>query len=328
MSSIDQKKCLRFALYPTSFVSHNQRVKTFTPCAILFSLWQTIAVPQEPTAESEPDVAPVPQEVLDDIAKQMQDKKKVQLPPNDLLDKAIEKAEAGVDEFTAPRIALVFDSLKKLAPLPLADCKRVVPKRRPLDRADLAIEIGFLIADGFLIVQNNQMNEIEPLAKELSDYGKSLGAGEKVSRHIAGLLQSAKENNLEQLKKELSATQSDVEQELVSLRDNDLARLISLGGWLRALHVSASAVDKQFSKARAMELMRADVADYYTENLGSLHPDISQRPNIVQMREFLSDLRNIMVGDEKNPPTKNTVKEILKSAQELNRLASLRVEPK
>ncbi len=303
-------------------------MKIFTPCAILLCLWQTIAVPQEPIAENEPDVAPVPQEVLDDIAKQLQDVKKVQLPPLDLRDKENEKIEAGVNEFTAPRIALVFDSLKNLAPLPLADCKRVIPKRRPLDRADLAMEIGFLIADGFLVVQNNQMNEIEPLAKELSDYGKSLGAGEKVSRHIAGLLQSAKDNNLEQLKKELSATQSDVEEELVNLRDADLAHLISLGGWLRALHVSASAVDKQFTRTRAKELMREDIAEYYTEILGSLHPDISQRPNIVQMREILSDLRSIMVIEEENPPTKNTVTEILKSAAELNRLAALRVEPK
>jgi hypothetical protein len=195
----------------------------------------------------------------------------------------------------------------------------------PLDRAELAIEIGFLIADGFLIVQNSQMGEVEALAKELSSYGKSLGTGEKVSQHTAALLQSAKDNNVDQLKTLLAATQKDVENELVGLRDTDLAHLISLGGWLRALHVSATAVEKQFSIPRAKELMREDIADYYTDMLGSLHPEIAERTNFVRMREILSDWRNTLFFDENNPPDQKSITEIRKSAAEMIEFASKRI---
>lgn len=248
--------------------------------------------------------------------------------PEDLIDDEHVREELAVNDFTAPSIAKVFDTLQSLAPLPMADLERTIPERMPLDRADLAIEIGFLIADGFLVVQANDLSKVEPLAKELSRYGKALGAGERVSRHVAALLESAKNNKPDQLKKELSATQKDVELELVTLRDTDLAHLISLGGWLRALHVASTAVQKQYSPERAKELMREDIADYYTEIVGTLHPRISERPNFREMREILSTLRNEMVLDEdqKNPVTKETVDSILAKSAKLVTLASKRVE--
>jgi hypothetical protein len=247
--------------------------------------------------------------------------------PEDLLDDDHVREELAVNDFTAPSIAKVFDSLQNLAPLPMADVERKIPERMPLDRADLAMEIGFLIADGFLIVQANDLAKVEPLAKELSRYGKALGAGERVSRHVASLLDSAKNNKPDQLKKELAATQKDVEKELVALRDTDLAHLISLGGWLRALHVASTAVKKQYSPARGKELMREDIADYYTETIGTLHPRISERPNFVEMREILSGLRNDMVMDdtEKKVVTEAMVASILAKSAKLVELASKRV---
>ena len=71
--------------------------------------------------------------------------------------------------------------------------------------------------------------------------------------------------------------------------------------------------------------MREDIADYYTETLGTLHPRISERPNFVEMREILSGLRNDMVVDEKNPVTAEKVAQILAKSKELVKLAAKRV---
>jgi hypothetical protein len=185
----------------------------------------------------------------------------------------------------------------------------------------LAIELGFLIADGFLVVQAEQLDQVEELAKDLTRYGKALGAGDRVNRHAASLLDSAKNKNVEQLKKELTATQRDVEQELVSLRDADLAHLISLGGWIRALEVSTVAVDKQFSPERARKVMREDIADYYTESVAGLEPRISERPNYLAMRDILAGLRTEMTLEEGKEPTPALMAEIRKQAAKLVELA-------
>ena len=241
--------------------------------------------------------------------------------PADLLDDPHVREELGVNEFTAPSIAKLFDTLQFLMPLPIADTERKMPARMPLDRADLAVELGFLIADGFLVVQAGQMEKVEDLAADLTRYGKALGAGERVNRHAASLLESAKKQEVEQLKKELAATQRDVELELVSLRDADLAHLISLGGWIRALEVSSVAVDKQFSPERARKVMREDIADYYADTVSSLEPKISERPNYIQLRDLLITLKTEMTIPEGKAPTPENIKQLRSQAAKLVALA-------
>lgn len=241
--------------------------------------------------------------------------------PEDLLEDDHVRAELGVNEFTAPSIAKLFDTLQFLMPLPLVETERKLGERMPLDRADLSIELGFLIADGFLIVQAGQMDKVETMAADLTRYGKALGAGDRINRHAASLLESAKKQDVEQLKKELAATQKDVEIELVTLRDADLAHLISLGGWIRALEVATVAVDNQFSPERAEKVMREDIADYYTESVAGLEPRISERPNYLEMRDLLSGLRNEMVIPKGEKATPEKVKEIKVQAARLVKLA-------
>jgi hypothetical protein len=241
--------------------------------------------------------------------------------PKDLVDDSHVREELAVNEFTAPSISKLFDTLQELMPLPIAEVERKMPPRMPQDRADLAIELGFLIADGFLLVQAEQVGKIEELAKDLTRYGKALGAGERVNRHAASLLDSAKSKDAAQMKKELTATQYDVEAELVTLRDADLAHLISLGGWIRALEVSTVAVDKQFGVERARKVMREDIADYYTESVAGLEPKISERPNYLEMRNVLAGLRTEMVLEEGKQPTPEMMADLRKQAAKLVELA-------
>lgn len=245
-----------------------------------------------------------------------------EIPP-DLLDDPHVLEELAINEFTAPSIARIFDSLDSLAPLPLADHARVLPKKTPLDRADLAIELGFLIADGFLMVQVGELNKIEEFSAELIRYAKALAATD-ISGHAASLRESAKKGDVDQVKKELTAAQKDVEGELVALRDPDLAHLISLGGWIRALDVASGAVEKQFSDERAREVMREDIADYYSSVIGSLEPKVAERPSFIEMRNLLASMRTDMLIAPGESPTEEDISEIHQQAVQLSKLALTR----
>lgn len=243
------------------------------------------------------------------------------LPPDDLLDDEHVKQELAVNKFTAPSISKIFDTLQVLMPLPITEVQRKMPARMSQDRADLAIELGFLIADGFLMVQSKSLDDVEQMAKDLTRYGKALGTTDQVSRHAASLLENAKAGNVDELKRELSATQKDVENELFSLKDADLAHLISLGGWIRALEVATVAVDKQFSPERAGTLMRPDIAEYYSECLTGLPPRVSTRQNYIAMHGLLEGLTAKMTLPDGQEPTPESVKEIRKIAAQLVELA-------
>lgn len=284
----------------------------------LLSLSALFALATPAISEAEPleiEGAPDPVEVAADVTGPNGE------IPNDLLDDADIHLELAVNPFTAPSISKMFDTLQFLMPLPIAEVERKMPARMSQDRADLAIELGFLIADGFLMVQAEQLKDVEKMAKDLTRYGKALGAGDRINRHAAGLLESAKSGDVPQLKIELAATQRDVENELVTLKDADLAHLISLGGWIRALEVSSVAVDKQFSPERARKVMRKDIAEYYSDCITGLEPKISARPNYSAMRDLLEGLSKKMTLEIGQEPTPESIKEIRRISSQLVELA-------
>jgi hypothetical protein len=115
-----------------------------------------------------------------------------------------------------------------------------------------------------------------------------------------------------------------VEDELVTLRDADLAHLISLGGWIRALEVSTVAVDKQFSPERARKVMRRDIAEYYSDCITGLEPRISDRPNYLAMHGLLEGLSKKMTLEPDEEPTPESIKEIRRISAQLVELALTR----
>lgn len=240
--------------------------------------------------------------------------------PKDLIENPHVREELGINEFTAPSIRLIFDDLDQLTPMPVRETRHTLPKRMPLSRTDLALEIGFLIADGFLAVQHGHIEDIEPIAKNLSKYGRALGAGDRVNRHAKSLLENAKKKNTEALKDQLAATQKDVEKELVQLKDADLAHLISLGGWIRALECASAAVTKEFTEERAYQLFREDIAEYYEGSIGGLEPRISKTPKFITIREICSGLKLTMTLADDEEPSENKVTEITTQAKILAKI--------
>jgi hypothetical protein len=237
--------------------------------------------------------------------------------PEDLLDDEHFRTETALNEFTVPSIVKVFDELEKISPLAYNAAHLKQHERLPLDRSRLALRLGTLIADGFIAVQTGNSDDVPVIASHLSRYAKALGAGDRIKRHAASLLDHAKAKDLVKLKEALAATQRDVERELAGLRDPDLSHLISLGGWLQALESASNAVDKKFTVERARTLFREDVADYYAESIGSLNPSISEKKYILKMRELLQGLRTAMSLEEGKEPTEQEVKEVARVASEL-----------
>src|SRR5438046_3622201 len=73
-------------------------------------------------------------------------------------------------------------------------------------------------------------------------------------RHSASLAYTARRGEWLAVRKELIATQADVEHAMIELRDQKMAHLISLGGWLRGLEISTAAIELDFSPQQAKVL--------------------------------------------------------------------------
>src|SRR4051812_34677015 len=167
-----------------------------------------------------------------------------------------QREELGVNPYTAPSIATIFDQLDELKPIPFDKLWRSLPASSPSLRETKAMVFGVLIADGFLVVTAERKNLIEALGRALLREARGLGVADRVMKHSASLTELGKRGEWMAVRKELVTTQADVEQALIDLRDQKIAHLISLGGWLRGLEISAGAVDEKFSKERAAILVQ------------------------------------------------------------------------
>ena len=191
------------------------------------------------------------------------------------------REELGVNEFTAPSIEKLFNTLDSLKPIPINALVRPVTELNTAERSKYALSFGVLIGDGFLDVEAEQNKDIESLGRELIRRAKVLGVEQRVSRHSRKLLDLAKQNDWNRLRKELIVTQEDVEKALLELRDEPIVHLLSLGGWIRGLQIAAASVAADYSPERAKTLRNIELLDYYLDRLNTLSPRL-KRSELVQ----------------------------------------------
>ena len=214
--------------------------------------------------------------------------------PDDLLEDEHVREEFGVNSFTTPSIRKIFADLETLRPLPYEKLKRSVPKNPPRDRSQLALALGGLIADGFLIVEAEKLFDLEEIGRALWKHAQVLGAGTRLSRHTKSLIENSALGEWDELKGELAKTQKDVEAEMVLLRDVDVAHLISLGGWMRAFEIACVASLESYSPDKARILGRVDVADYFHQSMLTLEPKLQETAHIQQLTKKLEELRDML----------------------------------
>ncbi len=238
-----------------------------------------------------------------------------------LLDENRSNVELGINVYTAPSITKIFDQLDNLPAIPEEYVLRNRPEKLPTQAGSLALEMGYLLADGFIAVRSGHMNDIKPIAMDLTRYGKALGVGDKMNIHSAGLLEHAEKGHLSEFKRILASTQSDVNEELSALRDPDLSHLIALGGWIRALEASAVALVENFDTEKAKVIFYPDAPEYFCEILQGINPRTAKRMEIEKMSQLLTELVELMTLQPEEAPTAEKVNALLNKVSELSTLA-------
>lgn len=243
--------------------------------------------------------------------------------PEDLLEDEHVREEFGVNSFTTPSIRKIFEDLDRLRPLPYETLKRPVPKSTPKDRTKLALGLGGLIADGFLVVESEKLLDLEEVGRSLWKHAQVMGAGTRLSRHTKSLLEHSALGEWDALKGELAKTQKDVEAEMVLLRDVDAAHLISLGGWMRAFQIACVASMEDYQPDKTQVLARHDIADYFYQSLQTLEPQVQELEHIKALQIGLEDLSVVLDV----PETKTfTVEEVQKMKGKIDALIAVTTE--
>jgi len=242
--------------------------------------------------------------------------------PDDLLGDEHLREEFGVNPITTPSIEAIFQLLDTLGTLSYDRLSRPIPDKTPTDRVAVSLSMGALIADGFLVVQCEKVEQMDNIGRALLKHAKVLGAGSRMNRHSQSLLEHSLKGDWKKLRSELTRAQFDVEAEMVQLRDVDIAHLVSLGGWLRAFQIATQAADDNYTPDKTRNLARHDIVGYYLESLSTLHPKVKELPIISRITQELKELLPLVDVPEGKVLSPEEVKVLHAKASELAKTAT------
>jgi hypothetical protein len=147
------------------------------------------------------------------------------------------KSAVSVDALTVPTPGEFFQAIEKQGKPNWSSQYRPPISINSTDRAQIALNLGTLIADGYIAVEAHDGQQVKNIGKDVLALAKRLSVSQSVLSRSASITDFAENNQWDQLNEELEATQNEVKKALDENRDTDLITLVSIGGWVRGTEV-------------------------------------------------------------------------------------------
>jgi hypothetical protein len=145
-----------------------------------------------------------------------------------------EIAAAVADEnFSLPMPGELFAALGKQGRIDWTALLRKAPSESFTNRQQIALNLGALVADGYLAVEAEDKQHVKNVARDIRALARKIGVEDELVSRGNSIMQFAEDGKWDTLKEELEATQNDVIAAMNAHKDQDLVTLVILGGWLR-----------------------------------------------------------------------------------------------
>jgi len=236
------------------------------------------------------------------------------------------REELGVNPVTAPAIADLLKDLEAFRPVPIKTIEDSDHGANFPNRMQTAMHFGSLVADGFMFTVAERPQDIQNIGKELIRQARALGVGERLTKRSKSLFELSGVGNWAGMREELVRTQSDVEESMMELHDEEMAHMVSLGGWLRGFQLGAHSTEERYSEPKAKLLGRVEVMDYFLDRLGTLNPRLKETRFVADFIESIKKIRVVALQTQGAPPTPEQVAEMRKLADEAVAIAVAKVD--
>jgi hypothetical protein len=201
---------------------------------------------------------------------------------------------AAVDEVVVPVPSEIFSVLDKLgSPNWKAEMRASLGKNTG-NRAQVALLLGTVIADGFIAVEAEDSESVKQIGQEVLNLADAINVRKAVIARSKSIIDKADSKNWRAVREELDGALQDVRGAMVELGDADLAQLVSIGGWVRGTEVLTSIVGKNYSARGAELLNQPELLTYFGRRLDEMKGRLKKEDLVKQVRELLRGIRKVM----------------------------------
>lgn len=132
-----------------------------------------------------------------------------------------------------------------------------------------ALGMGVRGADGIILLYADPKDSrLEAIGGDLLDLAKRLGISEKLSASLAAMAKELKSGDAARIRSTLDEMVQKVDHELRAGNMNELALLVSLGGWIEVLDIYTTALTASFNADVAREVLpMTEILDAYVSSI-------------------------------------------------------------
>jgi hypothetical protein len=193
------------------------------------------------------------------------------------------------------------------------------------DQAQIATLLGVIIAEGFIAMEAKDSAEVKNLGNSVLSLARGLGVRERALRRSSSIIELADKNEWSEARKEWDGVLSDLETGMIEIKSEQLAQLVSLGGWLRGTEALSALVLQNYSPERANLIRQPALVDQLEKQLQAMNRDIRSRPIVVKLLDGIQKIHSLLES-ESGPLSEETVRKIRGVCTELVPLSSRRLE--
>src|SRR3977135_677661 len=178
------------------------------------------------------------------------------------------------------------------------------------NRPQIALNLGGLIADGFIAVEAQDSQQVKNVGTDIIKMAKALGVSEQLLSRGNSINEFAENNQWDTLQEELEATQNEVKSSMQSHADQDLVILVTLGGWIRGTQVVTGAIIKNYNDSAAKVLREPALVHFIQSKLNAISPELRQEPLVKDVSEQLTGLEKLVSFPEGKAPSAEDVRKL------------------
>jgi hypothetical protein len=193
------------------------------------------------------------------------------------------------------------------------------------DQAQIATLLGVVVAEGFIAMEAKDSTEVQNLGNNVLSLARGLGIRDRALRRSRSIIEFAEKDEWSEARKEWDGVLSDIESGMIELKSSDLAKLVSVGGWLRGTEALSALALQNYSPERSNLIHQPQLIDYLEKQLRSMSSDIQGRPIVTKLLDGLHAIRSL-AESENGPLSEETVRKIHGVCAELVPLSSRRLD--
>src|SRR5438876_7957894 len=178
------------------------------------------------------------------------------------------------------------------------------------NRAQIALNLGGLIADGFVAVEAKDSQQVKNIGSDIIKLAKALGVSQHLLSRGNSINEFAENNEWDTLQEELEATQNEVKSSMQSHADQDLVILVTLGGWIRGTEVVTAVIMENYDERGAKVLRQPALVHFMQSKINEVSPELRQEPLVKDVSEQLNGIEKAVSFPAGKTPAVDDVRKV------------------